>query len=347
MTRVLRPFAVVALAPVVLLATAAVYGGWWVVAGALYMTLFAFALDQIISTTAAPANPAAPHPGANALSVILALSHFGLLALMVWALAGGSGLPWGQRCVLFVAAGLFFGQVSNSNAHELIHRGNRTLFTLGKWVYISLLFGHHTSAHLKVHHRYVASSKDPNSARDGESFYHFAPRAWKGSFLAGYRAERKDLARRNRGGMTPYGVYIGAGMGMLAAAWAIGGGAGVMALVALSVYAQTQLLLSDYVQHYGLARSPLSTGKLVPVGPEHSWNAPHWFTAHLMLNAPRHSDHHAHPARPYPALQLPAANVAPILPYSLPVMATLALFPRPWRRVMAQAKRDWQAANTP
>jgi alkane 1-monooxygenase len=52
----------------------------------------------------------------------------------------------------------------------------------------------------------------------------------------------------------------------------------------------------------------------------------------MMLNAPRNSDHHAHPARPYPALRLPPG--APMLPCSVPVMGALALWPPVWRRVM-------------
>jgi len=76
------------------------------------------------------------------------------------------------------------------------------------------------------------------------------------------------------------------------------------------------------------------------MGVRHSWNAPHWFSSALMLNAPRHSDHHTHPARVYPALRL--TEDMPVLPRSLPAMATLALFPRLWRRVMDPRVADWQ-----
>ena len=54
----------------------------------------------------------------------------------------------------------------------------------------------------------------------------------------------------------------------------------------------------------------------------------------MMLNAPRHADHHVHPARPYPELRLSPDGRAPLLPYSLPVMATLALVPPLWHKVM-------------
>lgn len=336
-----RAFALASLTPVGLLAGAALWGGAWIWAALAYMTVFSYAMDQLIGRVDPPADPTRELPSADWLSAVLAVSHFILLALVIRALATG-GLAFWPAAGLYVAASLFFGQVSNSNAHELIHRGNRWLFNLGKWVYISMLFGHHTSAHTKVHHRFAASEDDPNTARAGESYYHFAPRAWIGSFVEGYRQEKADLARRGRGGMTPYPVYIGGALGLLALSTLAFGWRGLVAHVALAAYATAQLLLSDYVQHYGLQRARRETGKLEPIGPAHSWNSRQWFTSHLMLNAPRHSDHHAHPARPYPQLHLHPPGEAPILPASLPAMAVLALFPSLWRRVMGRALNRWQ-----
>jgi alkane 1-monooxygenase len=101
--------------------------------------------------------------------------------------------------------------------------------------------------------------------------------------------------------------------------------------------------MSDYVQHYGLARATGRNGKPEPVGVRHSWNSPHVMSSALMLNAPRHSDHHAHPARPYPALRLPDAADAPHLPWPLPVACTLALFPPLWKRAIRPHLAKWKA----
>ena len=309
-------------------------GAVWLALG--WMTGLAVLADRLIRRETAALPEAAAAAGADMLSVALGLGHFVLLALVVPALAGGSGLGWGERAGLFFAAGLWFGQVSNSNAHELIHRRARGLFWLGAAIYASLLFGHHASAHRKIHHRFVATDRDPNSARPGESFYHFAPRAWWGSFLAGWRAERAAH------GPNPYPAYLGAALASLIGAFWLAGAGGIAALVALAAYAQTQLLLSDYVQHYGLRRAMAPDGRAEPLTEAHSWNAPHWFTSLLMLHAPRHSDHHAHPGRPYPALRLPPPGAAPRLPHSLPVMAVIALFPGLWRRVMRRELDKWR-----
>ncbi len=340
MTRILTPmalFGMATLAPVALIATAAIWGGFWVLAALAYLTVLTAGLDEAV-TRVTPPTPDIEFPVANTLSVVLALSHFVLLALVINSLAN-SGFGLWSKAGLFVSAGFFFGQVSNSNAHELIHRGQRSLHKLGKWVYISLLFGHHTSAHVLVHHRLVATRADPNTSRLGESYYRFLVRAWRGSFRQGLAQETERHRRIKTPALQhPYVSYVGGALAFIWIAVLIGGWQGALFYIALASFSTSQLLLSDYVQHYGLLRSD-TDGILEPVGPRHSWNSPHWFSSAVMLNAPRHSDHHAHPATPYPSLDLPIG--APMLPRSLPAMATLALFPRRWRKVMDPLAAEW------
>lgn len=334
------PFWAASLLPLPLLAGAALWGGPWGLAALAYLTLFTFALDTLIAGTG-NAPEGAEFPAANALLVTLALAHLALLPLGVAAVAGATGLSWLERGLAFAGFGLFFGQVSNSCAHELIHRSGRGLRRLGVAVFVSLLFGHHASAHPLVHHRHVATAADPNSARAGEGFYRFALRAWAGSFCEGWRAESARQARAGRRRLHPYAWYLGGAAAWTAAAGLAFGCPGLMALLGLAGYAQLQLLLSDYVQHYGLSRR-VTEGRAEPVGPAHSWDAPQPFSGWLMLHAPRHADHHLHPGRAYPGLQLnPGAT--PMLPRSLPAMAALALVPPLWRRVMDRRLAKWQA----
>jgi alkane 1-monooxygenase len=336
-------FAVASASPVALFGLGLWAGGYWAFAGLFYMTVLAALLDQITGLFMADAPEGAEFPAADALLVGLGLGHLALLPLIVWGVAGASGLDGWSRAALFLGAGLWFGQVSNPMAHELIHRGNHLLYGLGVAVYCSLLFGHHASAHRLVHHRHAASADDPNSARLGEGFYRFFLRAWRGSFLKGLRAETALRARSRRGrGPHPYLFYVGGAVVALGLAYAIAGGGGVVVWAGLALHAQVQLMLSDYVQHYGLRRAKGPDGRLEPVAARHSWNAPHWFSAGLMLNAPRHSDHHAHPARPYPALRLPPAEEAPHLPWPLPVACTLALVPPLWKRLIRPHLARWR-----
>jgi alkane 1-monooxygenase len=330
-------FAVATLAPVGLLVLAAVAGGLWVWAALGYITVFAAFLDRFVPHVVPDPPKGAEFPTGARLSEILGVAHFALLAVALWAMVK-SGFGPAEKAGALVAFALFFGQISHPNAHELIHRPERAARALGRWVYISLLFGHHASAHVLVHHVHVGGTNDPNSAPRGMGFYRFFLKAWAGSFRAGLRAETARRARASRALSPmghPYVIYcIGAAV-LLWLAHSLYGPWGVAAYLVIAFYAQVQILLADYVQHYGLRRALGENGKPEPVSDAHSWNARHWFTSAMMVNAPRHSDHHLRPSRPYPGLRL--REGMPMLPHSLPVMAVLALFPPIWRRVMARA----------
>lgn len=325
--------------PAVLIATSAVFAGPWPAIAMLSLTVMVAGLDHFIATVTAPVGEAGGK-SADHLSAALAVAHLSLLPLVIWALAGDHLIAL-EKAFLFIASGIFFGQISNANAHELIHRRQRGLYQLGVWVYSTMLYGHHVSAHLLIHHRYVGTVRDPGTSHLGQSFYAYMRKAWIGGFSAGWAAETRRLKQVQRSWLEhPYLHYLAISGLTLGVAMVLGGFAGALWLFALVGFAQQQLLLCDYVQHYGLERQKCADGRLEPIGDRHSWNAPHWYSSRMMLHAPRHSDHHAHPYRPFPELALPPD--APTLPRSLPVMAVLALCPPAWRHVMDPRALRWQ-----
>ncbi|SOC08813.1 alkane 1-monooxygenase [Rhodobacter maris] len=341
-------FALMTFVPVVLILFSALFGGLWAVLALAWMLIGIDLVDRRLPGPSPDAPEGAEFPAADTLSKALAITHFVLLVIVVGAIAGFAGTGIVSRILLLVAAGLWFGQVSHANAHELIHRPERGLFSLGKWVYVTLLFGHHVSAHRLVHHAAVATPQDPATATLGESFWSFAPRAWIGGFKAGLEIEKARAAQRKAAlgpkpglkarlaALNPYVLYLLGGSWCVIGAVLFFGWGGLFAYLALCGYAQLQILLSDYVQHYGLLRRQIAPGQYEPVSEAHSWDATETLSSLVMLNAPRHSDHHAHPTRPYPALRLGdiAAPGRPILPHSLRVMAALALVPSKWRAAM-------------
>ncbi len=335
-------FTIATLAPVALIAAGALAGAPWVWLALLWMTVLTATLDALVRRVL-PTSSGEEFPAANALSIAIALSQLALMVLALGALSS-SMLGAREKLALFLAAGLFFGQVGNANAHELIHRSRRSLRALGIAAYVSVLFGHHASAHVLVHHVRAATPADPNSARAGEGFWRFLFRAWVGSFREGLREETTRRRRAGKPRLThPYVIYLGGALITVAIAATIAGVLGVLWLLALAAYAQMQILMADYVQHYGLTRALRDNGRPEPVAMRHSWNSAHPASSALMLNAPRHSDHHAHPMRPYPSLTLPPE--APLLPYSLPVMAVIATIPPLWRQVMNPHLRRWQSGR--
>ncbi|AWB47856.1 alkane 1-monooxygenase [Gemmobacter aquarius] len=321
----LSAFAAASLLPAALIATGAALAGPWPAIALVTLFLLPIALDHLLARAADPQG--AEFPAGNGLLVLLALTAF---ALPLAAIHGATSPSTGpaHKAALLIATGLWLGQIAHPAAHELIHRTDRRLYWLGVAVYSALLVGHHASSHRLIHHRFVATPDDPATARRGEGFWRFLLRAsWQG-YRAGFAAES---ARSRR--IHPYAVYTALSAATLTAAALVAGPMGAALWVLLACHAQLQIHLSDYVQHYGLTRRILPDGKPEPVGPAHSWNSAHWATSALLLNAPRHSDHHTNPQRPYPGLRLP--DTAPRLPWPLPLAALIALVPPLWRRLMA------------
>ena len=341
-------FAVATLTPFFLIAWAVIVGGAWVWLALVYLTGIIFLLDHFGAEAARQMSDEVEFPASEWLLTALVLLHFTLLGLLLCSTLPAAGLDPGARIGVAIAIGLAWGQISHPTAHELIHARRPAARRLGRAIYTSLLAGHHASAHLRLHHVHVGTARDPNTPKRGEGFYRYAVRASRDAFLGGLREE----SRVHRGAWLthPYAFYIGGGLGLLLAVYALAGPAGAVTLFAVALHAQVQMLMSDYVQHYGLERQILPDGLPEPVGPQHAWNAPHFGSSALMLNATRHSHHHIDPRTPFPALDLNEQTM-PMLPRPLPVMAALALCPPLWRNTMDPLcarwrHRDWHPRKT-
>ena len=267
------------------------------------------------------------------LALVLGVAHFALLALGLFALGGGTGLSFFAWIGVLLSLALYVGQVSALAAHDLIHSRNRRLFALGAWVYVSMLYGHHVSAHRRIHHRYVATQDDPATPEPGDGFWDYAPLAWWRSFIAGYEMETSAMrprlgARRRR--IHPYYTWVGgAAVLILATMILFGFGAMLAYVILLCPLVQVQFLMADFVDHYGLKRSKLDDGKLEPAGAQHSWVAPPVLPRAFRPRAAHRGDHDLRGV----GTDEGAAR-APVLPWPMPVMAAVALIPPLWRRMM-------------
>lgn len=103
----MRLFTVATLTPVALLWLAAMYGGWWIVAAVVFLSVLTATLDEMVHHITPPTSEA-EFPAAARLSTLLGLAHFGVLALVVDALAnqpmgGQRRLDCSSRRVSFLA----------------------------------------------------------------------------------------------------------------------------------------------------------------------------------------------------------------------------------------------------
>jgi alkane 1-monooxygenase len=83
-----------------------------------------------------------------------------------------------------ISTGVNSGILGIISAHELIHRKLSSSRFLGILNLILVNYGHFYVEHVKGHHKWVGTSKDPATARRGESIYAFYFRTIPGQFLS-------------------------------------------------------------------------------------------------------------------------------------------------------------------
>jgi len=274
------------------------------------------------------------------------LMLFGLIAYV----APATHLATWEKIGVFFGVGVITGTVGINYSHELMHQKNKAERWMADALLAMVLYSHFRSEHLLVHHRYVATPRDPVTARMGESFYRFYPRVLKQCFLSALGAEKAMLARKNlpaRDLSNPFWKYAGLQLICVVLAFVLGGWAGVGLFAVQAGVAIWQLELVNYIEHYGLTRKHLGDGKYEHVQPRHSWNAANKASNWLLINLQRHSDHHFKPDRRFPVLQNYTEADAPQLPYGYPVMTIAAMMPGIWRRVMNPRVRKWRGMYYP
>lgn len=337
--------------PVALLALAS--GGWTILLLPLYTwALFAF-LDALLGLNLNNADPATPDDHLHwhrLITLVWFPIQFLLLFGMIWFATRVDYLNPLEKIGLFFGMGVISGTIGINYSHELMHQKSRLERWLGDLLLASVLYSHFRSEHLRVHHLYVGTPRDPVTARYNEGFHRFFPRVLRECHVSAFKAEatmlaRKDLPWWHRS--NPYWRYAALQAGMLGLALALGGWQGLGLFLFQAGIAVWQLELVNYIEHYGLTRRHLGDGRYEHTLPRHSWNASHTASNWLLINLQRHSDHHYKPDRRFPLLQTHDADQAPQLPYGYPVMTMAAMIPPLWKRMMNPRVKAWRRQNYP
>ena len=336
-----------------LVALAALRGGWTLLlppAGAWWLYIL---LDAAAGQNHDNPDPDTPEPGLLWYRVVtwiwLPVQIAMIYGSILVAVRGGGLAGW-EQVGLMLGVGVLSGAIGIVYAHELMHQPGRGERWLADLLLATVLYSHFRSEHLLVHHPWVGTPRDAVTARYNEGFHRYFVRVIAQGLPAAWAAERAKLARRGRGAFhpaNPFWRYLGLQGLALAGAVLAGGWLGVGLFALQALVAIWQLEMTNYVEHYGLTRKHLGGGKYEPVRPHHSWNADHRATSWLLINLPRHSDHHAKPARRYPLLQTYPAALAPQLPFGYAAMGFIAMVPPVWRRLMNPRVRRWRAEHYP
>jgi alkane 1-monooxygenase len=214
-------------------------------------------------------------------------------------------------------------------AHELIHRRSRSWRLAGLWNLLLVNYTHFSIEHVQGHHKHVGTRHDPSTARPGESLYTFLFRSIPQQFVAALRIEADRLGRLGRRRFGPSNFVVAATVLQALLACFVGltlGRSAVFAYLWQGAIAVLLLQSVNYLQHYGLLR-----GSGTRIESAHSWESDRISSRFLLLELPRHADHHCHSTRPYHRLL--AHEASPVLPLGLLGTIPLLLIPPLWFRV--------------
>ncbi|RQS55354.1 alkane 1-monooxygenase [Burkholderia sp. Bp8986] len=249
-------------------------------------------------------------------------------------IVGTHALAWYDYVGFALSLGAATG-ISINTAHELGHKTSRFERWLAKVTLAPVAYGHFFVEHNRGHHVRVATAEDPASARYGESFWAFLPRTVTGSIRSAWRLEKARLERLGQSPWTWRNEVLHA-WAMTVVVWgialAMAGKIVIPFLVIQAVYGASLLEVVNYVEHYGLGRRKLPSGRYERCTPQHSWNSNHVVTNLFLYQLQRHADHHANPTRSYQALR--HFDDSPQLPAGYATMILFAYVPPLWYRVM-------------
>jgi len=231
--------------------------------------------------------------------------------------------------------GLLIGTMGINVGHELGHRTNKMEQLLAQALLLSGLYTHFFIEHNRGHHKNVSTPKDPATGRKGESIYVFWMRSVLGSYFNAWKLENERLKKLGQSTLSWANLMVRfqllhlAYLGLILFLF---GWYGLILAIGMAIFGFLMLESVNYIEHYGLMRKQLPSGRYEPVSPQHSWNSDHEMGRIFLYELTRHSDHHYKATRKYQVLR--RFEGSPQLPLGYPGSILLALVPPAWFNIM-------------
>ncbi|MEE2788971.1 MAG: alkane 1-monooxygenase [Myxococcota bacterium] len=244
---------------------------------------------------------------------------------------------------LTVGLGTIQGALGINGAHELGHQRTRYSKRIAKSMLIWSIYPHFLAEHNRGHHTRVATADDPATAPRNQTVYTFWFQSLIGGVISAWTLESARLQRKRRGSWSLQNevlrgcVMATAGLALITVVFGI---AAACAFLCASLFGVLLLETVNYLQHYGLTRARAADGTYERVGPQHTWTSNHVLSRVLLLDLPRHADHHLHAGRYYANLK--HHERSPLLPTGYPGLIILALIPPLFLLVMNRSLDRFQ-----
>lgn len=317
---------------------AGLYYGGWATGGALYLGFFLVPLIELF----VPASPD-PHPEEDLkkksvipffdylLYINVPLLYF-VVGYFVWLLSTHS-LSSGETVLAVLNVGILMGVCGINVAHELGHREGTFDRWMARLLLLPALYNHFTLEHNYGHHLHVGTPEDPATARKNEAVYPFYIRSIVFSYLNAWKIETKMLRVKNKPIWMHEVIWGHIGqLILLSIVVYVAGWSGLITYLCAALIGILSLESVNYIEHYGLRRKVLASGRYESMTERHSWNSNHELGRIMLFELVRHADHHYQTSRKYQTLR--HLEKSPQLPFGYPMSIILALLPPLWFGVM-------------
>lgn len=236
---------------------------------------------------------------------------------------------------LALSSGILLATNGINVAHELGHRSPYYERFMSKLLYMPCLYMHFYIEHNFGHHLHVATPEDGATARFNQTVYSFWFTSVTKQYFDAWRRQKQLLKVGNesfwsvKNDMLWYhfiqpvyllGVFYFFSFEVMVFALAIG----IISFLFLESI--------NYIEHYGLRRQKMASGRYERVQPHHSWNSNFNIGRIVLYELTRHSDHHYKSSKKYQVLK--SYDESPTLPLGYPASILLSFVPPLWFRVM-------------
>jgi alkane 1-monooxygenase len=236
---------------------------------------------------------------------------------------------------IVLSLGIILGSNGINVAHELGHRKKLYERILGKILLVPSHYTHFFIEHNHGHHLDVSTQEDPSTAKYNQNLYSFWWQSVSGTYVKAWKIQK----RLNKINKTPFfslkndmlwfsivqviyllSIYIFFNFKVIVVAFV----AGIVGFLLLETI--------NYIEHYGLKRKKLPSGRYERVTEKHSWNSNHILGRILLYELTRHSDHHYKSTKEYQILEF--HDESPQLPFGYPTSMVLSFIPPLWFSIM-------------
>lgn len=256
---------------------------------------------------------------------------WGLLIYYFHTISQG-GHTWWELVGMTTTIGILLGGNGINIAHELNHRETWHEKLFAKMLLLPSFYLHFVIEHNYGHHKWISTDKDPASSRLNESIYAFFFRSTFMGYASAWNISGELTSKKGHAAFHPIHnpmfaytllqlIYIGTIVYIF--------GLAMLPFIIISGIIGFSLLEAvNYIEHYGLRRKKLPSGRYEAVQPHHSWNSNHELGRIFLYELTRHSDHHFKANRKYQILR--HFDNTPQLPLGYPGSIIIAMFPPLW-----------------